>query len=85
MCGTFLATGVLKLGDSVTQRRVRISGFLSRGRRGLILTSKDDQVWAIEMDQPADALIGNVVVVDGVLAGFDRLRADWVGLEAIAG
>ena len=54
---------------------------LSRGRRGMILTTKADEVWIVESDVPADALVGSTVVVEGTIAGIDRLRADWVGKD----
>lgn len=59
--------------------RIRVSGLLSRGRRGLILTTKDDQLWIVESEHNADDLVGSAVIIDGIVAGIDRLRADWIG------
>lgn len=59
--------------------RIRVSGMLSRGRRGLILTTKKDELWVIESDDSADHLVGSTVIVEGTVAGIDRLRADWIG------
>ena len=59
--------------------RIRVSGLLSRGRRGLILTTKDDQLWIVESEHNADDLVGSAVIIDGIVAGMDRLRADWIG------
>jgi hypothetical protein len=56
-----------------------VSGRLSRGRRGLILTTKDDQLWIVESEHNADDLVGSAVIIDGIVAGMDRLRADWIG------
>lgn len=59
--------------------RIRVSGRLSRGRRGLILTTKDDQLWIVESEHNADDLVGSAVIIDGIVAGMDRLRVDWIG------
>ena len=54
---------------------------LSCGRRGMILTTKADEVWIVESEEVADDLIGSAVIVEGVVAGIDRLRADWIGMS----
>jgi len=56
-----------------------VSGRLSRGRRGLILTTKDDQLWIVRSEHNAEDLVGSNVIIDGIVAGMDRLRADWIG------
>jgi hypothetical protein len=56
-----------------------VAGTLSRGKRGLILSTKDELVWIIDSDDPADKFVGSDIVVEGVVIGFDRLRADWIG------
>ncbi len=56
---------------------------LSRGRRGMIRTTKTDEVWIVESEEDAADLIGSKVIVDGVVAGIDRLRADWIGFKNI--
>lgn len=61
--------------------RIRVSGMLSRGRRGMILTTKDDEVWIVESEHSADDLIDTMVIVEGIIAGIDRLRADWIGVS----
>ncbi|OYZ12614.1 MAG: hypothetical protein B7Y36_03720 [Novosphingobium sp. 28-62-57] len=55
---------------------------LSRGRRGMILTTKADEVWIVESQEVADDLIGSRVIIEGVVAGMDRLRADWIGADS---
>ena len=57
---------------------------LSRGRRGMILTTKTDEVWIVESEEVADDLIGSKVIVEGVVAGMDRLRADWIGAFCVS-
>ncbi|WP_324260367.1 DUF5818 domain-containing protein [Altererythrobacter sp. H2] len=65
----------------VSSGRIRVSGMLSRGRRGMILTTKSDEVWIVESEEVTDDLIGSNVTVEGVVAGMDRLRADWIGAD----
>ncbi len=45
----------------------------------MILTTKSDEVWVVESEEVTDDLIGSNVIVEGVVAGMDRLRADWIG------
>ncbi|NML94014.1 DUF5818 domain-containing protein [Novosphingobium olei] len=59
--------------------RIRVSGILSIGSRGLMLTTPENQIWIIETDDLRDASSGQSVVVEGTVAGLDRLRADWIG------
>lgn len=65
----------------VSSGRIRVSGLLSRGRRGMILTTNDGQVWIVESDDPTDDLVGSTTVVEGTIVGIDRLRADWIGVS----
>lgn len=62
----------------MTTNRIRVSGDLSHGSRGLVLRS-EDAFWIIESDEPFDAFIGEKVTVEGNIVGLDRLRADWIG------
>ncbi|MFM9852268.1 MAG: DUF5818 domain-containing protein [Sphingomonadaceae bacterium] len=66
----------------VSSGRIRVSGMLSRGSRGMILTTKGDDVWIVEVEEVADDLVGAKVIVEGVVAGMDRLRADWIGADS---
>ena len=59
--------------------RKRVSGMLSRGKRGLILTMDDGDFWVIDTDDDVARLIGRCVKVEGAAAGLDRLKADWIG------
>ena len=61
--------------------RKRVSGMLSRGRRGLILTTDDSELWVIDTDDEVGQLIGQRVIVEGAAGGFDRLKADWIGAD----
>lgn len=48
----------------------------------MIRTTKTDEVWIVESEEDAADLIGSKVLVDGVVAGIDRLRADWIGADS---
>jgi hypothetical protein len=48
----------------------------------MILTTKADDVWIVEVEEVADDLVGAKVIVEGVVAGMDRLRADWIGADS---
>ena len=74
--------GVSEKEAGVSSSRIRVSGMLSRGRRGIILTTKADEVWIVESEEVADDLIGSRVIIEGVVAGMDRLRADWIGADS---
>lgn len=65
----------------VSSGRIRVSGMLSCGRRGMILTTNDGQVWIVESDDPTEDLVGSTIVVEGTIVGIDRLRADWIGVS----
>jgi len=56
-----------------------MSGTLSRGRRGLVLTTDDSELWVIDTDDDVAWLLGQRVTVEGAAAGLDRLKADWIG------
>ena len=74
--------GASEQGVIVSSGRIRVSGMLSRGRRGMILTTNDDEVWIIESEEPVDGLLGTDVIVDGTVVGLDRLKADWIGVSS---
>lgn len=46
----------------------------------MILTTTDD-AWIIECDEIKDDLIGANVTVEGIVAGMNRIHADWIGEE----
>lgn len=79
MSGMSLIVGGLELGIGVSGSRKRVSGMLGRGRRGLILTTDDSELWVVDTDDDVARLIGRRVMVEGTEAGLDRLRADWIG------
>jgi len=79
MCAMCCVIGASEREVVLSSGRIRVSGLLSHGRRGMILTTNADEVWIVEGEEVADDLIGSKVIVDGVIAGRDRLRADWIG------
>lgn len=79
MSGMFLLAGGLEVGRRVNGSRKRVSGMLRGGRRGLILTTDESELWVISSDDDVAQLIGKRVMVEGYPAGLDRLKADWIG------
>ena len=69
----------MKRRSEVNGSRKRMSGTLSRGRRGLVLTTDDSELWVIDTDDDVARLLGQRVTVEGAAAGLDRLKADWIG------
>lgn len=64
----------------MNQSRLRIAGTLDQSGRGPIITSDDGTVWVLEYEDAIDPLLGQIVAVEGTVVGFDRLKADWIGL-----
>ena len=56
-----------------------MSGRLEVGPRGLNILTDAGDLWVLDRDEFDNDLIGRQVVAEGVLAGFDRLRVDWLG------
>lgn len=52
---------------------------LARGPRGLILTTDASELWIIDTEDDVARLTGRRVIVEGAVAGLDRLKADWIG------
>ena len=46
----------------------------------MFLTTTDEVVWIIESEELECEFVGSAVIVEGVVTGLDRLRADWIGL-----
>lgn len=80
MCAMCCVIGVSEKELGVSTSRIRVSGMLSRSSRGMMLTTKADEIWIVESEMPADNLVGSTIVVEGTIAGIDRLHADWMGV-----
>ena len=63
----------------MSAERLRIAGILDRAKRGLIVTTDQQEIWVIEVEDNVDSLLGSKVIVDGVITGIGRVRADWIG------
>ena len=79
MSAMSLLAGGLEVGSGVSGSRKRVSGRLGRGRRGLILTTDEGELWVVDTDDDVAHLTDHRVVVEGTASGLDRLRADWIG------
>jgi hypothetical protein len=66
-------------GVSVSTDRIRLSGHLGLGNRGLVLNTKDEALWIVESEELVDQLLGTEVIVEGTVVGLDRVKADWIG------
>lgn len=64
--------------------RVRVTGMFTRGKRGFVLSTKDDGLWIVESDEPAEQFVGTDVVVEGTVVGLDRVHADWIGATSLS-
>ena len=79
MSGMSWLVGSLEVGWDVSGSRKRMPGMLDRGPRGLILTTDDSELWVVDTDDDVARLIGRRVIVEGAVAGLDRLKAAWIG------
>lgn len=64
----------------MNQSRLRVAGRLDQSGRGPIVTADDGTVWVLDYDEAIDQFFGQPVAVEGTVVGFDRLKADWIGL-----
>ena len=64
---------------TVSIQRKRLSGRLTKGARSLLLTTSDTQTWIVDALDVDQTLVGKTVIVDGISAGADRIKADWIG------
>ena len=69
----------------MSAERIRVTGLLSRGSRGFVLSAKDDGMWVVDADGSMDQLIGKNVIAEGTIVGLDRLKADWIGIASTRG
>lgn len=64
--------------------RIRVSGVLQHLSRGPAIVTDEGDTWIIDMaDQLELPSVGHVVL-EGVQAGLDRLKVDWVGQYPLA-
>lgn len=71
-----------KKGTELVSVRKRVTGILSEGSRGMLLRTGPDELWVLETQavECDPALIGQSIIAEGMVAGIDRLRVDWIGI-----
>lgn len=79
MCATSCAVGIHEEIIALSGKRVRLSGLLARTARGLLLTTSNGEIFAIETEDEVVALIDQQVIIDGTMTADERLHADWIG------
>ena len=60
-------------------RRKRVSGVLQHGGRGLNILTDSGYLWVLDQDDLEPDLLGCRVTAEGIEAGFDRLKVEWIG------
>lgn len=83
--GRYLGTEVERGVEQVTDREIRhrLSGRLSTSARGPIMETDDGHIWALDLQAGDEGFIGNSVLIEGVQAGLDRIRVEWIGLSSL--
>lgn len=80
MCVTSLSTGDSNpLELPLNRGRKRVSGTLELGPRGPTIVTETGDHWVLDIQDSGSSLLGRQVTVEGSLAGYDRLRVDWMG------
>lgn len=69
----------------MSAERIRVTGLLSQGSRGFVLSATDDSMWIIDADGPMDHLVVENVIAEGTIVGLNRLKADWIGIASASG
>lgn len=62
--------------------RKRISGRLEQVPRGFAIVTEAGDHWVLDDFEPDNDQIGEEVTAEGEIAGFDRLKVDWLGVLA---
>lgn len=62
-----------------SKRRMRVSGVLNQGGRGLNILTDAGDLWVIDRDDVDPDLLGRRVTAEGIQAGYDRLTVEWIG------
>lgn len=68
-----------------SNRRIRVSGVLNDGGRGLNILTDAGDIWVIDREHLDPDLIGQRVTVEGVQTGYDRLNVEWIGGRHFSG
>ena len=84
MCGASLLDGIYNdEGAMVTRRsRIRLSGSLQHLVRGPALVTYEGETWIIDLAEGLELPAYGNVILEGVQAGLDRLKVDWIGANS---
>jgi Protein of unknown function (DUF5818) len=58
--------------------RIRLFGSLQQLARGPALITDDGETWIIDLSEGLELPSSGKVVLEGVQAGLDRLKVDWI-------
>ena len=64
-------------------RRLRMSGVLNHGGRGLSIVTESGDLWVLEREEVDSEFLGCLVTVEGIQTGYDRLKVDWIGPSSL--
>jgi Protein of unknown function (DUF5818) len=60
--------------------RLRLTGTLSKRRRGYLMTCDNGDVWVVEFADDVIAKLHERITIEGMQVGLDQLLADWIGV-----
>lgn len=59
--------------------RIRLFGVIEQLARGPSITTENGERWVIELSDGLELPMSKNVIIEGVQAGLDRLKVDWIG------
>jgi Protein of unknown function (DUF5818) len=59
--------------------RIRLFGVIEPLARGPAITTENGETWVIELSDGLELPMSKNVIIEGVQAGLDRLKVDWIG------
>lgn len=59
--------------------RLRLFGVIEQLARGPAITTENGETWVIELSDGLELPMSKNVIIEGVQAGLDRLKVDWIG------
>jgi hypothetical protein len=59
--------------------RIGLFGVIEQLARGPAITTESGETWVIELSDGLELPMSENVVIEGVRAGLDRLKVDWIG------
>jgi hypothetical protein len=61
------------------ESRIRLFGVIEQLARGPTITTESGETWVIELSDGLELPMSKNVIIEGVQAGLDRLKVDWIG------